>query len=99
GTASATARVPEIVLKNDGVARFVDVRKVRNDEGREVVLNKNGTMEIWSKEGTRLDTYSLQMGSELLVEDGATVKAGQKVASPAGCGCPFRTAPSRNPRG
>ncbi len=81
GTASTTAKVPEIVLKNAGVVKFVDVRKVRNDEGREVVLNKNGTMEIWSKEGTRLDTYSLQMGSELLVEDGATVKAGQKVAT------------------
>ena len=81
GTASTTAKVPEIVLKNAGTVKFVDVRKVRNDEGREVVLNKNGTMEIWSKEGTRLDTYSLQMGSELLVEDGATVKAGQKVAT------------------
>ena len=80
GTASTTAKVPEIVLKNAGMVKFVDVRKVRNDEGREVVLNKNGTMEIWSKEGTRQDTYSLQMGSELLVEDGATVKAGQKVA-------------------
>jgi DNA-directed RNA polymerase subunit beta' len=80
GTASTTAKVPEIVLKNAGTVKFVDVRKVRNDEGREVVLNKNGTMEIWSKEGTRLDSYSLQMGSELLVEDGATVKAGQKVA-------------------
>ena len=80
GTASTTAKVPEIVLKNAGTVKFVDVRKVRNDEGREVVLNKNGTMEIWSKEGTRLDSYSLQMGSELLVEDGAVVKAGQKVA-------------------
>ena len=81
GTASTTAKVPEIVLKNAGIVKFVDVRKVRNDEGREVVLNKNGTMEIWSKEGSRLDSYSLQMGSELLVEDGATVKAGQKVAT------------------
>ena len=49
GTASMTAKVPEIVLKNDGIAKFVDVRKVRNDEGKEVVLNKNGTLEIWSK--------------------------------------------------
>ena len=84
GTASMTAKVPEIVLKNDGVAKFVDVRKVRNDEGREVVLNKNGSLEIWSKPeekgGTRLDSYPLQMGSVLLCEDGETVKKGQKVA-------------------
>ena len=80
GTASATAKVPEIVLKNDGVAKFVDVRKVRNDEGREVVLNKNGSLEIWSKNGNKLDTYQLQMGTALLIEDGAPVKKGQKVA-------------------
>ena len=85
GTASMTAKVPEIILKNDGVAKFVDVRKVRNDEGREVVLNKNGTLEIWSKPeskgGTCLDIYPLQMGSVLLIEDGSAVKAKQKVAS------------------
>ena len=81
GTASATAAKPEIVLKNDGVAKFVDARKVRNDEGKEVVLNKNGSLEIWNANGTnKLDTYQLQMGATLLIEDGATVKKGQKVA-------------------
>ncbi len=82
GTASMTAKVPEIVLKNAGRVVFVDVRKVRNDEGREVVLNKNGTMEIHSLDGgQRLDSYQLQMGTTLLVEDGAEVKAGEKVAT------------------
>jgi DNA-directed RNA polymerase subunit beta' len=80
GTASATAKVPEIVLKNDGVAKFVDVRKVRNDEGQDVVLNKNGSLEIYSKNGARLDSYLLQMGATLLISDGEEVKAGQKVA-------------------
>ncbi len=79
GTASATAKVPEIVVKSDGVARYVDVRKVRNDEGREVVLNKNGSLEILMADGSK-DTYQLQMGTTLLVEDGETVKKGQKVA-------------------
>ena len=80
GTASATAAKPEIVLKNDGVAKFVDIRKVRNDEGKEVVLNKNGSLEIYSKTGVKLDTYQLQMGTTLLIEDGDAVKKGQKVA-------------------
>ena len=80
GTASATAAKPEIILKNDGIAKFVDVRKVRNDEGREVVLNKNGSLEIYSKGGVKLDTYQLQMGTVLLIEDGAAVKKGAKAA-------------------
>ena len=79
GTASATAKVPEIVLKADGIARYVDVRRVRNDEGKEVVLNKNGSLEITTSDGSK-DTYQLQMGTTLLVEDGARVKKGQKVA-------------------
>ena len=81
GTASTTATKPEIVLKNEGVAKFVDVRKVRNDEGREVVLNKNGTLEIYSKTGVRTDVYQLQMGAVLTIEDGAEVKKGDKVAT------------------
>ena len=81
GTASATAKVPEIVLKNDGLAKFVDVRKVRNEEGKEVVLNKNGSLEIWTANGAaKLDTYQLQMGTTLLIEDGALVKKGAKAA-------------------
>ncbi|MCQ2389084.1 MAG: DNA-directed RNA polymerase subunit beta' [Kiritimatiellae bacterium] len=79
GTASMTAKVPEIKVKADGVAKFVDVRRVRNDDGREVVLNKNGSLEIVAKDGSK-DTYQLQMGTVLLIEDGATVKKDQKVA-------------------
>ena len=81
GTASATAVKPEIILKNDGIAKFVDVRKVRNEEGADIVLNKNGSLEIYSKSGNKLDTYQLQMGTALLVTDGAEVKKGQKVAT------------------
>ncbi len=79
GTASASAQATDIVLKNDGIAKFIDVRKVRNDEGKEVVLNKNGSLEITLKNGNK-DTYQLQMGTTLLIEDGAEVKKGTKVA-------------------
>ncbi len=81
GTASATAKVPEIVIKNDGIAMLVDVRKVRNEDGADIVLNKNGQLEIYSKSGNKLDTYQLQMGTALLVQNGAEVKKGQKVAT------------------
>ena len=80
GTASAVAKVPEIVLKNEGTVKLVDVRRVRNEEGKEVVLNKNGSLEIYADNGAKLDTYQLQMGATLLVEDGAKVKKGQRVA-------------------
>jgi DNA-directed RNA polymerase subunit beta' len=80
GTASTVAKIPEIVVKNPGFLKYVDLRIVRNKEGNIVVLNKNGTVEIVDKDGTEIDTYNLHIGTTLLVEDGAQVKVGQKVA-------------------
>ena len=80
GTASATAKVPEIILKNDGIVKLEGVRTVTNSEGHEIVLNKNGVLEIYSKEGAKLDTYQLQMGATLLVKEGEMVKKGAKAA-------------------
>jgi len=81
GTASTVAKIPEIVVKNPGFLKYVDVRTVRNDEGNIVVLNKNGTIEIVDGEGNEIDTYNLHIGTTLLVEDGAQVKVGNKVAT------------------
>ena len=81
GTASTVAKTPEIVVKNAGFARYVDLRIVRNDAGNTVVLNKNGSIEIVDADGNEIDTYNLQMGTELLVEDGAVLKKGQRIAT------------------
>ena len=80
GTASTVSKIPEIVLKNAGFIKYVDLRIVQNDEGNTVVLNKNGTIEIVDANGNEIDTYNLQMGTVLLAADGAAVKAGQRVA-------------------
>jgi len=80
GTASTVSKTPEIVLKNTGLIRYVDVRTVRNNEGHLVVLNKNGVIEITDANGNEIDTYTLQIGTVLLAENGTAVKAGQRVA-------------------
>ncbi len=80
GTASTVSKIPEIVLKNAGFIKYVDLRIVENDEGNTVVLNKNGAIEIVDKNGVEIDTYNLQMGTILLAQNGSAVKAGQRVA-------------------
>ena len=81
GTASTVAKTPEIVLKNAGRARYHDLRVVRNKDGLMVVLNKNGALAIVSDDDHEIDRYTLQMGTVLFVDDGASVKVHQRVAA------------------
>ena len=84
GTASNVAKTPEIVVKADGVVKFVDLRTVTTDEGDIVVLNKNGSVQIFDRApeagGRELESYQIEMGATLLVNEGAKVKNGQKIA-------------------
>ncbi|MGN0828050.1 MAG: DNA-directed RNA polymerase subunit beta' [Kiritimatiellia bacterium] len=81
GTASTVSKTPEIVIKRAGFARFRDLRTVRNQEGQIVVLNKNGSLEITDAAGNEFETYTIQMGSTLYVEDGGEVKENMRVAT------------------
>src|SRR5262249_42881416 len=87
--------VPEIVAESDGVLVYTDLRTVRNDEGQWVVLNKNGALNIVRDEGRALEDYkkllstksieprqkfTIELGTRILVEDGAKIKVGKRVA-------------------
>ncbi len=80
GTASTSSKTPEIVVKRDGLVQFRDLRTVRNVEKQIVVLNKNGSVAITDDEGTEFESYTIQMGTVLFVEDGGPVKKGDCIA-------------------
>jgi DNA-directed RNA polymerase subunit beta' len=94
GIASAGV-TPEIVAGEGGVLVYTDLRTVHNEEGQWVVLNKNGTLNIVRDEGRSLEeykkllstksiealhTFTIELGTKILLADGAKVKKGQKVA-------------------
>lgn len=94
GIASASVS-PEIVSEHDGLLIYMGLRTVQNAEGQWVVLNKNGVLHIVRDEGRSLDDYkkllatksieslqsfTLELGTKILVADGSKVKPGQKVA-------------------
>lgn len=94
GIAAATL-TPEMVVKERGKAVYVELRTVQDQEGNWLVLNKNGMLHIVRDEGRPLEEYKkllrtksieslqafpLELGAKILVEDGAQVDAGQKVA-------------------
>lgn len=94
GIASASV-TPEIVSEHVGLVIYSGLRTVKNEEGQWVTLNKNGSLHIVRDEGRSLEDYkkllstksiealqsfTLELGTKILVEDGAKVKVGQKVA-------------------
>lgn len=94
GIASASF-VPEIMTDSAGVAVYVDLRIVEDQEGNWLVLNKNGALHVVRDEGRTLEeykkllstksieslqTFQLELGAKILIADGARVKKGQKIA-------------------
>jgi DNA-directed RNA polymerase subunit beta' len=94
GIASASVS-PEIVTDHEGLVIYSDLRVVQNDEGQWVTLNKNGSLNIVRDEGRTLETYkkllstksieplqtfTVELGTKILVPDGSKVKSGKKIA-------------------
>ncbi|NBV29447.1 DNA-directed RNA polymerase subunit beta', partial [bacterium] len=93
GIASA-ALSPELISEHDGILVYTGVRTVQNDDGEYIALNKNGSMHIIRDEGRNLEeskkllstksleplqSFAIDLGTKILVEDGAKVKKGIKV--------------------
>ncbi len=77
GAASSEAVQTQIVAKAPGMVHFEDVRMIKDSEGRNIVLNKNGSAVIRNSQGLEVDRHKLVMGSLISVEDGASVAKGQ----------------------
>lgn len=94
GIASAAVS-PELIAEQDGVVIYMDLRTVQNEEGLWLALNKNGSLHVVRDEGRTLEeykkllttkslepiqTFTLELGTKILVSDGSKVKKGTKIA-------------------
>ncbi|MHB1306075.1 MAG: DNA-directed RNA polymerase subunit beta' [Limisphaerales bacterium] len=77
GTASQVFRQPEIRTKYDGIARYNELRLVPLDDGKSIVLNKNGSVSILADDGRELETHTVVIGAIISVPDGGRVKKGE----------------------
>jgi len=95
GIASAGVS-PELVSEHDGILIYSDLRTVKNQEGAWLALNKNGSLYVVKDEGRSLEeykkllstksleplqTYSIELGTKLLLTDGAKLKKGTKIGN------------------
>lgn len=94
GIASASV-VPELITEDDGIIVYMGLRTVQNAENQWVTLNKNGVLHIVRDEGRTLEEYkkllstksieplqsfTIELGTKILVADGSKIKRGLKIA-------------------
>ncbi len=85
---------PELLVEQEGILVYLDLRTVQNEEGQWIVLNKNGSLNIVRDEGRTLDEYkkllssksieplqafNVELGTRIFYADGTRVKVGQKI--------------------
>ncbi len=80
GTASRVLEVSKIEIKNDGIARYQNLRTIQNSEGDWIVLNRNAELGVYDNRGAERELYPVPYGTVLKVKDGAAVKKGEVVA-------------------
>ncbi len=76
GTAARAVEESEIRSKKNGVVQFTRMKAVRNDEGQQVVLTRNGEILVLDPKGRELEKYEVPSGANLLVEENQEVQPG-----------------------
>ncbi len=93
GIASAGV-TPQIISEKEGLLIYMDLRIVKNEEGENLVLNKNGCLQIVRDEGRPLEeykkllktksieplqTFTVELGTKLFYEDGSKITKKKKI--------------------
>jgi len=76
GTAARAVEESEIRAKKCGVVQFTRMKVVRNDEGQQVVLTRNGEVLLLDPKGRELEKYEVPAGASLLAEENQEVQPG-----------------------
>jgi DNA-directed RNA polymerase subunit beta' len=74
GAVQQTFKEPQVLSKHDGIIRHVNLRTVKDEEGKHIVLNKGGHVLIEDSKGRELERYSMEIGASLNFQDKAKIK-------------------------
>ena len=80
GTASRIVEQSVLESRTNGIIRFRHLQTMKNKEGVQVVMNRNGSIVIQDEEGRDREKYPIVYGAKLKVFDGEAVSKGQVFA-------------------
>ncbi|MFH1920839.1 MAG: DNA-directed RNA polymerase subunit beta', partial [Planctomycetota bacterium] len=75
-TASHLVEESEIRAKKAGQVKYTRLKVVRNSEGEQIVLTRNGELLMLDPKGRELDKFDIPAGAQLMIEENQEVRAG-----------------------
>ncbi|MFH0845714.1 MAG: DNA-directed RNA polymerase subunit beta' [Pseudomonadota bacterium] len=80
GTASKRVEQTTVQSRNGGRVSFQGLRTVKNNDGDDVVMNRNGEISVLGKADRELERYPIIYGAVLKIKDGGKIKPNQVLA-------------------
>lgn len=77
GSVSRQMEESDIRAKKGGIVKLTRMRAVKNEEGRSIVLTRNGEISLVDARGREIESYEVPTGATLLIEEDQKVEAGQ----------------------
>jgi DNA-directed RNA polymerase subunit beta' len=81
GAASRAAAIDNVTVKTTGSVKFNNLKHVQHANGHMVAVSRSGELSVLDNHGRERERYKLPYGTMLMVKDGASIKAGQTVAT------------------
>ena len=81
GAASQAAAVSSVEVKTSGAVRLHNMKTLEHEDGTLVAVSRSGEIVVSDDSGRERERYKIPYGATVLVKEGATVKAGQLLAS------------------
>ena len=81
GAASRATAVNNIQIKNKGMIRLHNIKRVKHENNHLVAVSRSGELTISDEFGRERERYKLPYGAVLSVQDQSAVEAGQVIAT------------------
>ncbi len=80
GTASKRVEQSTLSARHTGRVKYLNLQTVSPEEGRIVVMNRNGEIAVVDEDGREREKYPVIYGAHLKVPDGGAIEGGQLIA-------------------
>ncbi len=79
GAATRIEEQSTLEARNDGSVHFLQIQTVTDKEGFLVAMNRTGSLIVQDNRGREKERYPVVYGARLMIKDGQTIEAGQKL--------------------